>query len=58
MKRFGSLFAVLLGIVAAVAFAADPKDQTDILALTASNVPKLHRVTDAPFKMDDAAAAL
>ena len=59
MKRSASVLTALLGIVAvAVSFAADSKEPPNLRAEMASDELKLHRVTDAPFKMDDAAAAL
>ncbi len=57
MNRFASWTAVLLGIMAvAVSFAADSKEPPDQRAQMAAHVPKLHRVTDVPFKMDDVVA--
>ncbi len=59
MKRFASLFAVLMGVVVvAVVIGADSKEPTDLRARMASGESMLHRVTDVPFKMDDEAAAL
>ena len=59
MKRFASLYALLLGVVVVtVIVAADSKEPPDLRARMASDESKLHRVTDVPFKMDDEAAAL
>lgn len=55
MKRLALLFVPLLCL--AVVTAAENKTQ-DLMARAASNESKLHRVTDAPFRMDDETAAL